>query len=117
MLEYQVEPEEPSKFHPGDTCSAMHYTRESLALFDDMERDGRNPVTILSHDIVLTVQDFAGFISDYCHGECSVRETKGRRESCVWVNIGNNCHIRVYCVESCPIPEYTAVCNWKPLKG
>lgn len=117
MFGYRVEPEEPSRFAPGDVCSALHFTRESLALFDALNDDGRYPVTILNHDIVLAVQDFAGFIADYCHGECSVRETKGRRESCVWVNIGNNCHIRVYCVESCPIPEYDAVCNWKPLKG
>ncbi len=116
-MTYDVYPREPSKFMPGDTCGALYYTRKSLELYDSLETDGWGPVTILDHAVVLSVPSFARFIAEYTGGSCSVRDSRGRRESCVWVDIGNNCHSRVYCVESCSLPEYDAVCNWKPLKG
>jgi len=114
---FDVEAREPSKFTPGDVCSALYYTRKSLGMFDTLEAGGWNPVTLLDHGVILGVRDFGRFISEYCHGACSVRELRGRRESCVWVDIENNCHVRVYCLEYCPQPEYDTVDNWKPLKG
>ena len=112
----EVLPRDPSKAQPGDVCSAVHYSRESLRVYDRLQAEGYNPVTILDRSVTMLASDFSRLVQD-SGGACSVVTGRGRRESCVWIPVGCGCHIRVYCVECQSLPEYDVVDDWRPLKG